>query len=269
MSNNKAINKVILAGAGPGDPELITVKLQKRLAEADVIIVDRLVNPAIIQLFAHPSAEILLAGKKGFSNASLQQEQVTALILQQAKMGKKVLRLKGGDTAFFSNILDELIALKSESIEYEIIPGISAASGISAYTAMPLTARNYAQGVHFISYNPNSTYTKEQWEAIVLTNDTLVCYMASANLINLVHVLLENAADPEKPIAIIEQGTTIFQKIHISTLKQAEADFKTTKFSSPSMVIIGDIIHLHELYNWYNSSDETGSVFPQLEELDA
>ena len=124
--------KVILAGAGPGDAELITVKLQKRLAEADVIIVDSLVNLEIIDERAAKDALIVLAGKQGYNEASLLQEDVTALILEYALNGKTVVRLKGGDVAFFSNVLDELRALHENQIPFEIIPGITAASGASA-----------------------------------------------------------------------------------------------------------------------------------------
>ncbi|HEX7845774.1 MAG TPA: SAM-dependent methyltransferase, partial [Chitinophagaceae bacterium] len=138
MSENITIGKVILAGAGPGDPELITLKLQKNLAIADVIITDRLVNPLIIEENAKPGAEVILAGKQGYNDASATREQINALMTTHALLGKTVLRLKGGDVAFFSNVLDELITLKQHNIPFEIIPGITAASGASAYAAIPL-----------------------------------------------------------------------------------------------------------------------------------
>ena len=123
---------VTLAGAGPGDAELITLKLQKRLTEADVIITDRLVNPDIISTHARKDALILFAGKQGYNDSSFSQEEVTTLIIGHAQQGKKVLRLKGGDVAIFSNVLDELAALREKNIPFEIIPGITAASGASA-----------------------------------------------------------------------------------------------------------------------------------------
>jgi siroheme synthase len=140
---DQTVNKgrVILAGAGPGDAELITVKLQKRLAEADVIITDRLVNHDIVSTHARKDATVLLAGKQGYNNNSYSQDEVTALIVEYAQQGKTVLRLKGGDIAFFSNVLDELLALADKNIPYEIIPGVTAASGASAYAGIPLTAR--------------------------------------------------------------------------------------------------------------------------------
>src|SRR5215831_14635824 len=129
---------VVLAGAGPGEADLITVKLQKKLAEADVIITDRLVNPKIISANAKIDALILFAGKQGYNDNSITQDKINQLIIEHAPLGETVVRLKGGDVAYFSNILDELIALHENNISFEIIPGITAASGASAYAAIPL-----------------------------------------------------------------------------------------------------------------------------------
>lgn len=256
--------KVIIAGAGPGDAELITIKLQKRLAEAEVIIVDRLVNPVIIDDNASKNALIIHAGKQGYNNASYSQEEVTALIIEHALLGKNVLRLKGGDVAFFSNVLDELQTLKQNKIPFEIIPGITAASGASAYSGIPLTARGYAQAVQFITFNPNSYYSTEKWKALANTNDTLVFYMASKNIQQLVELLLRFSKKPLKSIAVIAQATTIHQQIHISTLKDSINDFEGKQFSSPSLIIVGDVVQLHQEFKWFNA-DEDGSVFKKLE----
>ncbi len=263
MSKSISIGKVILAGAGPGDAELITLKLQKRLAEADVIIADRLVNPSIISDHARKDAEIILAGKQGYNDASLSQDEVTALIIEHALAGKNVLRLKGGDVAFFSNVLDELTALQENNISFEIIPGVTAASGASAYAGIPLTARGYAQGVQFIAFNPNNELTSEQWKGIATTNDTLVFYMAAKNIVELSDKLLSYGKKTTTSIAVIEQATTIHQKIHITTLQNCAVDFTGLSFSSPSLVIIGDVVQLHEQFNWFNTS-ETGTVFKEL-----
>jgi len=255
--------KVILAGAGPGDAELITVKLQKRLAEADVIIVDRLVNPEIIDEHAAKDALIVLAGKQGYNEASLLQEDVTALILKYALNGKTVVRLKGGDVAFFSNVLDELRALHQHEIPFEIIPGITAASGASAYAGIPLTARDYSQAVQFITFNPNSFYSTEKWKALANTNDTLVFYMAAKNITDLAELLLRFSRQPLTPLAVIEQATTSYQQVHITTLKECAVDFAGKQFSSPSLIIVGDVVKLHRDFNWF-AGNEAGSVFKKL-----
>jgi uroporphyrin-III C-methyltransferase len=261
MSVNKA--KVILAGAGPGDADLITVKLQKRLAEADVIITDRLVNPAIIADNARKDAEIIFAGKQGYNDASASQESISALIVEHALKGKIVLRLKGGDVAFFSNVLDELIALQENNIPFEIIPGITAASGASAYAGIPLTARGYSQAVQFITFNPTNFYSSEKWKSLAATDDTLVFYMAAKNIADLAELLLRYSRKPLTAMAVIEQATTIHQQVHITTLKDCANDFADRQFSSPSLVIVGEVVKLHAGFKWFDVN-ETGSVFNEL-----
>jgi uroporphyrin-III C-methyltransferase len=264
MTSDNRTGKVVIAGAGPGDAELITLKLQKRLAEADIIITDRLVNPEIISTHANKNAPVIFTGKEGFNEASYSQQQICDLIIEHALNGKNVLRLKGGDVAFFSNVLDELEALIKHKIEFEIIPGITAASGVSAYTGIPLTARNYSQGVHFITFNPSSEILPDKWKVLAETQDTLVFYMASKNLANLADLLLFYAAPPARPIAIVEQATTVYQKVHVSTLKNCAADFAGKKFSSPSIVIVGDVVNLHKVFNWFKVKNETGTIFKEL-----
>ena len=263
MGEHGKVGNVILAGAGPGDAELITVKLQKRLSEADVIITDRLVNPLITKNNARIDAEIVLAGKQGYNDASLLQQEVTALIIKHALDGKTVVRLKGGDVAFFSNLLDELLALQENNIPFEIIPGITAASGASAYAGIPLTARGYAQGVQFIAFNPNNYFSTEQWKAIATSTDTLVFYMAAKNIIELAEMMLRYAKKPSVGLAVIEQATTIHQQVHLTTLSNCAADFAGLQFSSPSLVIIGDVVNLHKEFNWYTNK-EPGTVFQKL-----
>ena len=263
MTQIENIGKVTLAGAGPGDAELITLKLQKCLAVADVIITDRLVNPDIISSHARKDAEVLLAGKQGYNDNSFSQEEVTALIVEYAQQGKNVLRLKGGDVAFFSNVLDELQALSEKNIPFEVIPGITAASGASAYTGIPLTARGYSQGVRFLTFNPTSYYSPDLWRQIALSSDTLVFYMSAKNITDLAELLLRYTRKPSTPLAIIEQATTIHQQVHITTLNNCAVDFAGKQFSSPSLVIIGDVVKLHEQYNWYQT-EESGSVFREL-----
>lgn len=254
---------VTLAGAGPGDPELITLKLQKRLTEADVIITDRLVNPDIIAGHTRKDALILFAGKQGYNDSSFSQEEVTGLIIEHAAQGKRVLRLKGGDIAFFSNVLDELQALIERNIAFEIIPGITAASGASAYAGIPLTAREHSQGVQILTYNPTSYYNPETWKHLANSSNTLVFYMAAKNICDLAELILRYSKKPATKLAVIEQATTIHQQVHITTLKDCAKDFSGKAFSSPSLVIIGDVVKLHEQFNWFNST-EAGTVFQNL-----
>lgn len=263
MTENKKEGIVIIAGAGPGDADLITVKLQKKLSEADVIITDRLVNPDIILRYAKKDALVLQAGKQGYNDASVSQEQINAMIVEHALNGKIVLRIKGGDIAFFSNVLDELTAIQDNHIPFEIIPGITAASGASAYAGIPLTARGYSQGVQFITFNPKSYYSPERWKELAKTNDTLVFYMAAKNITDVAELLLRYSRKPLTPMAVIEQATTPYQQIHITTLKNCFIDFTGKQFSSPSLVIVGEVVKLHGIFNWFTGS-EGGSVFKEL-----
>lgn len=257
------VGKVVIAGAGPGDAELITLKLQKRIREADVIISDRLVNPSIIEENAKENSEIVLTGKQGYHNGSFSQEEINQLIVRHALAGKKVLRLKGGDVAFFSNVLDELRCLTVNEIEFEIIPGITAASGASAYAGIPLTARGFSRGVRILTLNQCSQYSTETWKELANTAETLVFYMAAKHIFSLNELMLRYTRKPNTPMAVIEQATTIHQRIHITTLNNCVKDFEGKNFSSPSLVIVGKVVGLHEQFNWFETGEE-GTVFHEL-----
>lgn len=255
--------KVVIAGAGPGDAELITIKLQKRLGEAEVIITDRLVNPAIIEEYALPSAEVIFTGKQGYHDGSVSQEEINKLIVRHALAGKKVLRLKGGDVAFFSNVLDELRCLTVNEIEFEIIPGITAASGASAYAGIPLTARGFSREVKILTLTQCKHYPSETWKQLANSTGTLVFYMTAKHLDDLVELLLRYTRKPNTPLAVIEEATTIHQQVHTSTLKNCRKDFYEKDFASPSLVIIGKVVNLYQQFNWFKSGKE-GSVFNEL-----
>ena len=256
-------NKVVIAGAGPGDAELITLKLQKRLIEADVIITDRLVNPAIIKEHASKSVEVILTGKQGYHDGSVSQEEINELIVRHALAGKKVLRLKGGDVAFFSNVLDELRCLTVNEIEFEIIPGITAASGASAYAGIPLTARWFSREVKILTLTQCKHYSSETWKQLANSTETLVFYMTSKHLDDLVEILLRYTRKPNTPLAVIEQATTIYQRVHVTTLKNCKKDSHGKDFSSPSLVIIGKVVNLYQQFNWFKAGKE-GSLFNEL-----
>jgi siroheme synthase len=156
-----------------------------------------------------------------------------------------------------------LIALEENNISFEIIPGVTAASGASAYTGIPLTARGYAQGVQFITFNPNNEIYIEQWEMMAATGDTLVLYMASKNIVEFARKLLSYGKDPLTPLALIEQATTVHQKVYTTILEHCAEDFNDLRFISPSLVFIGNVVNLHEQFNWYKG-DEAGTAFGEL-----
>lgn len=256
--------KVYLIGAGPGDPDLITVKAVKAIAEADIILSDRLVSPEILEQYASKNAEIIYVGKECSKNASTPQSHINDLMVDYAFQNKTVVRLKGGDVSIFSNILDELQALKQNHINYEIIPGITAALGAAAYAGMPLTARNHATSVRFLTYYKAEILDENYWNELAVTNDTLVFYMSKGNLSNLVEKFIELKISPDKKIAVIEQATTPYQKVYTSSFEDFSKNFGDKNFASPSLVVIGKVVSLHEEFCWLQNTEQEGLYFKSV-----
>ena len=256
--------KVILAGAGSGDPELITVKAARYLQKAEVILIDRLVSNEIVEQYANPNAEIIHVGKQCRRGISTPQQTINALMIQHALSGKLVVRLKGGDVSIFSNILDELETLAANNIPYEIIPGVTAALGAAAFAGIPLTARDYATSVRFLTYYKSDVITDGFWKELADTNDTLVFYMSSETLPKVVEKLTANHIHESKLLAIIEQATTPFQNVHITSLYDFEKRFNQQSFISPSLVIIGRVVSLHEKFKWLENNDTNEYYFKPI-----
>ncbi|AKH95572.1 uroporphyrinogen-III C-methyltransferase [Elizabethkingia anophelis] len=256
--------KVYLIGAGPGDPDLITVKAIRAITEADVILCDRLVSPEIVDNYVGKETEIVYVGKECSKKASTPQSSINELMIEYALQNKTVARLKGGDVSIFSNILDELQVLKENKIAYEIIPGVTAALGAAAYAGMPLTARGYATSVRFLTYYKSEIMTEDYWKEIAETNDTLVFYMSVGNLTNLVDKFKEYDVSSEKKIAVIEQATTPFQKVYTSSFEDFAQKLGHKLFASPSLVVIGKIVNLHEEFSWLQNTDSEGLYFKSI-----
>src|SRR6266487_2562 len=231
--------KVYFVGAGPGDPELLTIKAAHVLSKAEVVITDRLVSEEILRKHVNANAVIIPVGKQAGSNASTPQFEINDLLVQFAASYNNVVRLKGGDVSLYSNILDELITVKEYNIPYEIIPGITAASGASAYTGVPLTARKLATGVRMLTYYKDSVIADEAWKHLATFEDTLVFYMTGNLLPQLVSKLLQAGADKDIPFIVVEQATTPNQYVHQFTLGEFNSTEIHTEFVSPSLVIIG------------------------------
>lgn len=253
--------KVIIAGAGPGDAELITVKAVRWLQKADVILVDRLVSPQIIEDYASHYAEVIPVGKQCGRGASTPQYYINELLVKYAEKGKQVVRLKGGDVSVFSNILDELQVLAENQIEYEIVPGITAAAGIAAFTAIPLTARNYSKGVRFLTYYKTDILSEEYWKELAKTDDTLVFYMSAETASEIVTRLTSHNIAQDKLLAVIEQGTTPNQQVTILNLYEYSNSTVNRKLASPSLLIIGRVVNLHQQYKWLNNGLNTEEYF--------
>lgn len=247
--------KVILAGAGPGDPDLITVKAANYLQQADVVLTDRLVSKVILQRYVRPAAQIIEVGKQCRRGVSTPQETINELMVKYALEGKLVVRLKGGDVAFFSNVLDELEVLVANQISYEIVPGVTAASGASAYTGIPLTARNHATAVRFLTYYQSSVVSDDYWKELATTTDTLVFYMSSETLDGLVNHLIANKIATDTKLAVIEQATTTYQQVYTCGIYEYAEKLKDRSFLSPSLIIVGKVVALQESFAWFSGSD--------------
>ena len=261
MRQQQHKGKVIIAGAGPGDPDLLTIKTAGWLQKADVVVTDRLVSKEILQRYVNRDAEIIYAGKQGRRAASTPQSAINQLLVTHAKQNKLVVRLKGGDVSIFSNVLDELQTLVEHNIAYEIVPGITAASGASAYTGIPLTARGYATATRFLtSYKPG-VVAEEYWTELAQSNDTLVFYMSSETLDSVVEKLIENKIGADKWLAVIEQATTPLQRVHACCVQDYQRKFGGKTYISPSLVIIGKVVALYEQFSWLANNDNAEEYF--------
>lgn len=267
MQNNPSYGKVILAAAGPGDPELVTMKTVRHLQQADVVLTDRLVSEVLLQQYANTNATIVYVGKQCSRGSSTPQETINDMMVRYAKEGKRVVRLKGGDVSVFSNILDELQTLVQHGIPYEIVPGVTAALGAAAYSGIPLTARGYTTAVRFLTSYRSDIVTAAYWKDLAQTDDTLVFYMSSETLDEVVSNLVSHHIAADKLLAVIEQATTPLQNVHIANLYEYDQQWKGKQFISPSLVIIGRVVALHEQFGWLTSSNSTAHYFKPLAKL--
>lgn len=253
--------KVVIAGAGPGDPELLTLKTARYLHMAEVVLTDRLVSEKILQRYVNPVAEIIFVGKEGGENKSVSQKSINQLLVQYAKAGKFIVRLKGGDISLFSNILDELETLRAHDIPYELVPGITAGLGAAAYTGIPLTARDNARAVRFLTYQKTDNLSAAYWQDLADTDDTLVFYMSGETLNDLVQYLSLHGISGKKSLAVIEQATTPYQRVFTYRFEDLKGKELMRDFVSPTLLIIGNVVNLHQSFQWLPNSKEAGKYF--------
>ncbi len=258
--------KVILAGAGCGDPELITLRAVRWLQQADVVLTDRLVSPEILERYVRSGAERVYVGKQCRRGFSTPQQSINDLLLQYALEGKLVVRLKGGDVSVFSNILDELETLVAHGIPYEIVPGVTAALGAAAYAGIPLTARGYSTAVRLLTLYQSDVLTPEAWQELAVTEDTLVFYMSSGNLEEVVTQLIRHGAGKEKWLAVIGQATTPLQEVKLTPLWDYRPDPEGRLPVSPTILMIGRVVALHARFGWKPEAPANGEYFKPDEE---
>jgi uroporphyrin-III C-methyltransferase/precorrin-2 dehydrogenase/sirohydrochlorin ferrochelatase/uroporphyrin-III C-methyltransferase len=259
--------KVIIAGAGPGDPDLITYKAIKHLQHAEVVLTDRLVSEQILKEFVNPNAEVIHVGKQCRRGMSTSQKTINEIMVECALEGKRVVRLKGGDVSIFSNILDELEVLVANNISYEIVPGVTAALGAAAYAGIPLTARDHSTAVRFLTSYKSDIVTELYWKELAQTEDTLIFYMSSETLDGVVQKLTHYNIAKDKLLAVVEQATTPLQHVNVCNLYEYENTLKGQSFVSPSLVIIGRVVNLHEQFSWKENSNSKDYYFKPVSKI--
>ena len=244
------VKKVYIVGAGPGDPELITVKAARLVRNADVILYDRLVSEETISL-AKEGCVLIYVGKHP-GGPITHQERINEMMVEKAREGGSVVRLKGGDPFLFGRGGEEAQVLSREGIPYEIVPGITSAISVPAYAGIPVTQRHVASSVAFITGHEASTKTKGtvEWERIAQSVDTLVVMMGIRNLGGIAERLINGGRDPETPVAIIEKGTTEEQRTITGTLGTIEAEARAEDIKPPAITIIGRVVELREELRW-------------------
>lgn len=241
---------VYLVGAGPGDPELLTLRAVRLLEKADVVVYDHLVSSAVLD-FVSPTAQRIFAGKRR-NEHTMRQEQINTLLVQLAQEGKQVVRLKGGDPFIFGRGGEELQTLAAHGVAFEVVPGITAASGVSSYAGIPLTHRDYAQSCIFVTGHLKDGSADLDWPSLVRPRQTVVIYMGLGGLPEICRQMVLHGAPPDLPIAVVQDGSIATQKVVTGTLANMPERVAQAKLKSPCLTLIGEVVKLHHSLAWFN-----------------
>jgi uroporphyrin-III C-methyltransferase/precorrin-2 dehydrogenase/sirohydrochlorin ferrochelatase len=244
------VGEVYLVGAGPGDPDLLTFRALRLLQMADVVVYDRLVAPPILDLVRR-EAERIYVGKER-DRHTLSQENINQLLVRLAKEGKRVVRLKGGDPFIFGRGGEEISTLMENGVTFQVVPGITAASGCASYSGIPLTHRDYAQSVVFVTGHLQDGSVDLNWKALAHPNQTIVFYMGLHGVGVVSRELVRHGLPATTPVALVQQGTTQNQRVVITDLAGLEATVKNEQIKPPTIIIVGEVVELHEKLSWFN-----------------
>ena len=242
--------EVYLVGAGPGDPDLLTFRALRLMQKADVVVYDNLVSKPIVDM-TRRDAERIFVGKKR-DDHTLRQEEINELLVRLAKQGKRVLRLKGGDPFIFGRGGEEIETLAAENIPFQVVPGITAASGVASYAGIPLTHRDHAQACMFVTGHLKDGTMNLDWDALARPRQTVVVYMGLHGLDTLCAKLIEHGMPDSTPIAIVQQGTTPNQRVITGTLATLPAIAEREKPQAPTLIIVGGVVTLREKLAWFH-----------------
>jgi len=241
--------EVYLVGSGPGDPDLLTFRALRLMQQADVVLHDRLVPDSILELVRRDADRVYVGKKQG--DHSMKQEQISQTLVDLAKQGKRVLRLKGGDPFVFGRGGEEIEMLASQGVAFQVVPGISAANGCAAYAGIPLTHRDHAQACVFVTGHVKDGELGLNWSALVQPNQTVVVYMGLLSLAQVMQSFIANGADPETLVAVVEKGTRPGQRVVSGTIASIDGDVEAAQFEGPAIVIVGSVVGLRGQLDWY------------------
>jgi uroporphyrin-III C-methyltransferase/precorrin-2 dehydrogenase/sirohydrochlorin ferrochelatase len=252
---NPGMGEVYLVGGGPGDPDLLTFRALRCMQQADVVVYDRLVAKPVLDM-TRSDAERIYVGKER-DNHAMPQEEINRLLARLAKEGKRVVRLKGGDPFIFGRGGEEIDTLAEEGIPFQVIPGITAASGCASYAGIPLTHRDYAQSVTFVTGHLKDNTMNLNWQQLAQPHQTVVFYMGLKGLPVIVRELQKHGRSADTPAALIQQGTTHMQRVLTGSLATIEEVVEREQPKPPTLIIVGEVVELHDKLSWYKAPEES------------
>jgi uroporphyrinogen III methyltransferase/synthase len=259
MGETPRLGTVYLVGAGPGDPGLLTVRGAEVLSLCDVVIYDALVNSAVLN-YAPAEAERLCVGEAHAAHR-LTQEEIIRLMIERARRGLHVVRLKGGDPFIFGRGGEEAMALRAAGIPFEVVPGVSAGHAVAAYAGIPLTHRGISSSVAFVTGHECAGSPRPvRWEDVARAADTVVVFMGASRLPQIVERLLEAGRSPDTPIAVIERGTLASQRTRVATLATIRARVAEEPVRSPALIVVGEVVALREQVAWFEETTVCASA---------